>query len=117
MLVRIPSRPRAAALATLATVATLGLGASGCIAAGARINAGAVAAGDKAGMLSSIEYYRLPDPDADVKIMLRGGIGGQVALAGDPFLSSGELGAMVVLRDRGSSWEGHEKMGGGGWSR
>lgn len=136
---------RPAILAILAALAS-----SACIATGVRVNAGAVAYGDRvgfqvgalagigitrshrnawightgfvtgdaptAGLVSALEYVHLPDDDG-APISLRGGVAGTVALAGDPMMSSLVGGAMVVLRERGGSWEGHEKFGGGGWSR
>jgi hypothetical protein len=71
----------------------------------------------KAGLTSAIEYARIPERRGDLPLSLRLGLGGTVALAGDPTLSTVIGGAMVVLRDRSSSSSGHEKLGGGGWSR
>lgn len=97
---------------------TLGLGLTTSRRGAVLANLG-FATGDapRAGLIDVVEYARVPEPDADVKVVLRGGLGGVIALSGDPGVVGLHLAPMIVLRDKGSSWSGHEKLGGGGWSR
>ena len=97
--------------------ATVGLGITTSRAGAVLGNVGFATGGaPKAGLVDGIEYVRVTDPDR-LPLTVRGGFGGVIALAGDPSLLGLHLGTMYVLRDRGRSFSGHEKSGGGGWSR
>ena len=139
-----------ASLVALASLAAVAAGSGGCLAAGARLQGGVVADGDrvgvqvgasvvlglttgrrgavvgnvgfatgnapKAGLIDLVEYVRIPDSGAP-PVILRTGVGGVINLAGNPGVLGAHAAAVFVVRDRGSSYEGHEKFGGGGWSR
>ena len=66
------------------------------------------------GIADNVEYVRISDRKP---IAWRVGFGGVVGVPGGSTLVGPHAAAMFIVRDRGSRYAGHEKMGGGGTDR
>lgn len=98
--------------ADLQVGATLGVGIATSSRSGVLVTPGLVAGTPKLGLVDTIEYARAGDSFA-----WRAGAGGTIALLGEPSLLGPHAAALLIVRDGGRSWAGHEKMGGGGSNR
>lgn len=98
--------------ADLQVGATLGLGISTSSRSAVLVTPGVVTGTPKLGLVDTIEYVR-----AGESFVWRAGAGGTIALLGEPSLLGPHATALLIVRDGGRSWAGHEKMGGGGSNR
>lgn len=95
---------------------TLGIGVATSSRSAVVVTPGVVTGAPRLGLADGIEYVRAGRGD-DSWFAWRAGAGGTIAVIGEPTLLGPHAAGLVVLRDRGRSWAGHEKMGGGGSAR
>ena len=95
---------------------SLGLGVATSSRSAIMATPGVVTGTPRLGIVDAFEYVRIGDHD-DVSFAWRAGLGGTIALIGNPSLLGPHGAGVLVLHDHKRSWSGHEKMGGGGSAR